>query len=136
MGNEKPYITGYYGCTCHPFKSWTELDKAFRKKFRIGDKVRNRCSGLEGEVYKILPDRGFYVVKYGPLPRDQHLEHAQELELIGGQMRLFNPEIFKMLNNEICTGECGICDGSCEMDLPVKTMQKKNKLLSTPIIIG
>jgi hypothetical protein len=73
-------ITGLYSCSCHPFSSWKESDLHHKRKFKIGDPVRHRCKGIRGTVYKIWEERGFYTVKYGDYPRDQHLEHAGNLE--------------------------------------------------------
>lgn len=89
----KPYITGYYGCKCHPFRNWQQCDKAHRRKFKDGQPVRNRCTGLEGHILHYEGTPGFYIVKYGPLARDQHLEHAAELTDPVGQMKLFNASI-------------------------------------------
>lgn len=73
-------ITGYYGCSCHPFQTWEECKAAHDQKLGVGVPVRNRCTGGEGVVDEATDNRGFCIVKYGPLPRDLHLEHVAGLE--------------------------------------------------------
>lgn len=74
----KKIITGYNGCSCHPFSSWDECNKAHKQKLEIGTPVRNRHTGKKGYVHEIGDDY-FYIVKYGILPRDNHLEHSAQL---------------------------------------------------------
>ncbi len=83
------YITGYYGCSCHPFNSWAECDKYHKQKFNVGDKVHNRHSNTDGEVIEKTNSKGFCIVKYGPFRRDEHLEHVASLEKIEPQLSLF-----------------------------------------------
>jgi heat shock protein HspQ len=49
------------------------------QKFKVGDKVKNRHTGSEGDIFEIHPEKGFVTVKYGELPCDQHLEHVATL---------------------------------------------------------
>ena len=76
--NTKPLITGLYGCSCHPFSSWTECYKAHDQRFKIDDKVKHRCTGKIGFVVKIH-NQGFVTVAYGNLPKDNILEHVANL---------------------------------------------------------
>lgn len=76
--NTKPLITGLYGCSCHPFSSWTECYKAHDQRFKIDDKVKHRCTGKIGFVTKIQ-NCGFVTVTYGNLPKDRILEHSANL---------------------------------------------------------
>lgn len=76
---KKPFITGYNGCSCHPFRSWDESDFFHNQKFEIGDNVKNRCRGITGTIFCVCDTRGFVIVKYGELPRDRHLEHVANL---------------------------------------------------------
>lgn len=76
------YITGLSGCNCHPFSSWIECEFFHKQKFEIGDKVQQRCLNKSGIVDRILPERGYYIIKYGPLPNQHELEHAAQLILI------------------------------------------------------
>jgi len=80
----KNYITGYYGCNCHPFSSWKECRKFHNQKLKIGEKVKNRHTGKIGNVCAIhkTDPKGFVIVKYGKHPCDQHLNHVAELEVI------------------------------------------------------
>lgn len=43
--NEKGelFITGLYGCKCHPYNSWAELKKFMNQKLKAPDKVIHRC---------------------------------------------------------------------------------------------
>lgn len=75
--------TGYFGCSCHPFPNWKECDRAHKQVFKIDDTVRNRCKGTIGIVWAVdQENKGFVIVKYGDLPRDRHLEHVAQIELI------------------------------------------------------
>jgi heat shock protein HspQ len=74
-----PQITGLYGCICHPFASWEECKAMHNQKLAIGQKVKNRHTCLEGEVFEIHPEKGFVTVKYGELQSNQHLEHVATL---------------------------------------------------------
>lgn len=49
----QPFITGYYGCKCHPFLTWEECEKAHRQRFKVGDVVKNRCNGRIGSVTEV-----------------------------------------------------------------------------------
>lgn len=73
-------ITGLYGCSCHPFSSWSECDKAHNQKFKIGDPVENTCLGTHGTINEIKREKGFVIVKYGNRPCDLHLEHVANLK--------------------------------------------------------
>jgi hypothetical protein len=77
-----PYITGYYGCSCHPFNSWKECEMAHKRKFRIGDIVKHRCNGVQGEITQINGQGFYYVSTLGQL-------HAARLEPVKGQLKLF-----------------------------------------------
>lgn len=81
--SEKPYITGYYGCSCHPFHSWKESDAAHKYPFRVGDAVKHRCFDKTGVVDSV-EGQGFFIVKWGNsgLARDFELEHAATLKYI------------------------------------------------------
>lgn len=72
-------VLGYYSCSCHPFNSFQERDFYSRQKLRLGQKVKNRCKGISGEIIRILPERGFVIVRYGQLQSDCHLEHCEQL---------------------------------------------------------
>jgi len=72
-------ITGLNGCSCHPFLSWDECKKAHRQKFKVGDPVKNLCSGRDGTINKVEKQSGYVSVKYGPIPRDIEGEHVAQL---------------------------------------------------------
>jgi len=76
--SDRPEI-GYYGCDCHNFATEAEWKIAYNQKLSTGDKVRRRCRGIEGEIVENLPERGFVIVRYGPLQSDLHLEHVEQL---------------------------------------------------------
>lgn len=72
---KKPIITGYNGCTCHPFLSWKESEEMHKQKFEIGTPVRHRCYGRKGYIHEKLEEY-FYIVKYGVIPRENCLVHS------------------------------------------------------------
>ena len=74
MGN----VIGLYTCSCHLFESYEQADAAAKQKLEVGEKVKERCSGEEGEVSEVNKG-GYVIVKYGERPCDHKLEHAQEL---------------------------------------------------------
>lgn len=84
---EKPYVTGPYGCSCHPFNDWDECNRVHRQKYKVGDKVKNRCNLWKGKRYKeaiigtVIKDveDGYYIVKYGPNRSDECLIHAANI---------------------------------------------------------
>jgi len=57
----KTWIQGYYGCRCHPFKSWEECHKFEKQKLEIGQRVKHRCQGWSGTVTKLYQDRKDFV---------------------------------------------------------------------------
>lgn len=75
---KRPFITGYYGCKCHPFNSWGECYKFQIQKLKIGQRVKHRCTGKLGVVDK-LGEKGFVIIKFGDLQRDLKLEHVANL---------------------------------------------------------
>ncbi len=78
-----PPITGFNGCSCHPFASWEESDKAHNQKFQIGDQVINRCNKKVGFIHGAANHEGNYVtVNYGKKPSDIELQHVAQLEPI------------------------------------------------------
>lgn len=84
------FVTGLYGCNCHPFESWAEYERAQKQKLRVGDPVTHRCTGRSGVVSRV--DQGnWYLVKFGTkgVPSDHELEHAAGLIREEEQLRLF-----------------------------------------------
>jgi len=79
MSDTKNFITGLYGCSCHPFTTWGECDAFHKQKLTTGQKVKQRHTGKEGEVFKISEHKGFVTVKYGDLKSDLHQEHVANL---------------------------------------------------------
>ncbi|WP_394992636.1 hypothetical protein [Emticicia sp.] len=77
----KHYITGLYGCSCHPFPSWMECDKYHKQRFKVGQSVTHRCLGRVGIVIEIMATKNWVSVRYGDLPRDLETEHVAMLEL-------------------------------------------------------
>jgi hypothetical protein len=75
----KPFITGYYGCSCHPFNSWEECSKFHKQKFGFGEWVKHRCNGREGQIKSPTDEKGFVIVDFGGLQSDHHLEHSANL---------------------------------------------------------
>jgi heat shock protein HspQ len=76
--SDRPLI-GYYTCSCHNFATEAEWKKAYNQKLTIGDKVKHRCKGIEGEIFRVCPERGFVIVRYGKFESDKHLEHVEQL---------------------------------------------------------
>lgn len=85
------YITGYYGCSCHPFASWEECTRAHKQKLKVGQVVQHRCLRTIGVVHQDTDGQGFCLVKYGPEPCDIHQEHVALLAPHGIQSTLFKP---------------------------------------------
>ena len=85
-------VIGLYTCSCHLFKSYDDAKKAKNQKLPIGTRVKNRCTGTIGIVNELCKQKGYVIVKYGELPKDNHLEHVQELIKIenSDQLELFN----------------------------------------------
>jgi hypothetical protein len=95
MADSLNYITGYYGCSCHPFSSWEECDFYHKQKLNVGDKVLNRHTSESGEVDEIH-SKGFVNVKYGERPCDIHQEHVAKLIKIQPQrMKLHVGQLVK-----------------------------------------
>ena len=75
-------IQGTYSCHCHEFKTFEEASKARRRKFVLNQKVTNRCTNQrkqEGFIYRILEEKGYYMVKFGKHQSDIELKHAEEI---------------------------------------------------------
>ncbi len=72
-------VIGLYTCSCHLFDSYEAADAARKQKLPIGTPVKNRCTGTVGVVNELCSQKGWVIVKYGPLPKDNHLEHVQKL---------------------------------------------------------
>ena len=70
---------GIYTCRCHPFLNWEDVFKAQKQQFKIGDKVRHRCTQKEGVIVEANDKEGFVKKKYGKYQKDIHLDHCQEL---------------------------------------------------------
>lgn len=85
-------IQGFYGCNCHPFKSWEDLKFYEKQKFVFGDKVKHRCGGRKGiilgnsktmhypsdlsdEASQVI-NKNWYSIKYGELPKDHQIIHV------------------------------------------------------------
>jgi hypothetical protein len=75
----KVLITGYHGCSCHPYSSWAECNKLHGQKMQIGEKVQQRHTGELGVVHELYENKIWCIVKYGDLPRDHHLENVASL---------------------------------------------------------
>lgn len=73
-----PYITGLSGCNCHPFLNWADCDAAHTQTFDIGQKVKLRCHGRKGEIYKDFGQH-YWLVKFGPNESDKILYHSANL---------------------------------------------------------
>lgn len=72
-------VIGLYTCSCHLFESYEDAIFHQKKKLPVGTKVKNRCTGNKGVVYSLCDAKGYVIVKYGPLPKNRHLQHVQEL---------------------------------------------------------
>lgn len=59
-----PFITGLWGCKCHPFSSWKMCETFHRRRFKNLDPVLNRCSGKKGIITNTNNVRNEYNVKY------------------------------------------------------------------------
>lgn len=93
-----PRIQGYYGCDCHPFKSWEDLKYHQKKKLKPGDIVKHRCTQREGVIlgntketvypsnlkepsYEITK-KNWYEIKYGELPKDHEIINVENAIII------------------------------------------------------
>lgn len=74
-------ITGYYGCSCHPYETEKECWQEHKKKLRRGDVVYHRHGERIGIVDKKEGSgvSNFYIVQFGNQPRDYQLQHAANL---------------------------------------------------------
>ena len=81
--NNKPEIkvriTGYYGCSCHPYSSWAECRKMHNQRVTIGEQVQQRHTKMLGVVFSLYEEKDWCIIKYGDLPRDHHLENVASL---------------------------------------------------------
>lgn len=76
---EESYITGYHGCSCHPFKTWEESKFFHKQKLKVGDRVKNRHTGKIGYIAEVDNAEGnYYIVKFGTrgVSSDYELEHG------------------------------------------------------------
>ncbi len=104
---EARYIKGLNGCSCHPFESWKECNQFHNQKFSIGDAVKNRCNGKKGIIHELARQEGNYVVvKYGPLPKNNELEHAAMLMKINDSKSMKNKNLdfgkYKYNSHGVC----------------------------------
>lgn len=76
---KKLFITGLYGCNCHPFKNWKECDLFHKQQFKLGDIVNDRCTGRKGIIAKRTDKQFFCLVKFGPNPSNHHQYHSANL---------------------------------------------------------
>lgn len=75
-------IIGYYGCGCHPYKTWEECEFYHNQKLEVKDKVKERCDmngSKTGTITKVHEIKGYYEVRFGKYPCDLRLRHAAEL---------------------------------------------------------
>lgn len=84
-------VIGLYTCSCHLFNNYEDSKKAKNQKLPINTNVKNRCSGKIGYVIELCKQKGYVIVKYGKYPKDNHLEHVQELLELknNNQLKLF-----------------------------------------------
>jgi|ERR1700753_1118891 len=79
---KKPYVTGLYGCSCHPFKDWAEHDRYKKQKFKIGQMVKHRCTMRIGKVNVATDKKGWTGVKYSKYASGNENDQAMNLILI------------------------------------------------------
>ena len=77
--NDSIGVIGLYTCSCHLFPTYEDAKKAQLQKFVLGEKVKHRCSGDLGVVKEVCKEKGYIIVSYGSLPKDNHLNHVQQL---------------------------------------------------------
>ena len=83
----KTIITGYYGCSCHPYSSWEECEKLHKQRVAIGQSVQQRHTECFGIVHLLHEEKDWCMVKYGDLPRDLHLENVANLLIINSSIQ-------------------------------------------------
>lgn len=77
-------ITGYHGCSCHPFESWEECEKAHKRKFKPGQRVKVRHTGEMGSVIEKADDDPYWwkiLVDPGTKQSDIRVAHSANLIL-------------------------------------------------------
>lgn len=79
LKNNTPGVIGLYTCSCHLFIDYDEAKKAKNQKLPIGSRVKHRCTQQIGVINELTNAKGYVIVKYGDLQKDNHLEHVQEL---------------------------------------------------------
>lgn len=73
---------GIYSCHCCEFATFEEVRQRRNQKFNLGDAVKNKCiyqRTEEGIVVGILPEKGYYNIKFGDHQSDIELKHSEEL---------------------------------------------------------
>ena len=80
MDLKKGECIGYYGCNCHPFRTFQEYKKFLNQKIEIGAKYKVRHTGVECIVTAINP-AGHISVFVAPYdcPRCNQSVHKQNL---------------------------------------------------------
>jgi hypothetical protein len=79
---EKPLVTGLWGCTCHPFEDWQDHDKYSKQKIELGKKYKNRHSGEIGIAEGIDPEQKYYIYLFMEpydCPRSHQMAHKSNL---------------------------------------------------------
>ncbi|MEQ8685484.1 MAG: hypothetical protein RIE86_09330 [Imperialibacter sp.] len=90
MTDTQTKVKGLMGCSCHPYSSWAECERYHKQKFYVGEPVVGRHTGVSGTIHEIQ-ERGYVIVKTGPLQRDLVLYHVANLERVEGkQTELFS----------------------------------------------
>lgn len=79
MSDKKLYITGLYGCSCHPFESWKDCEYYHNQKLKTGTPVITRHTEKRGVVARYTGTKGFYLVRFGPENGQVEQYHAANL---------------------------------------------------------
>lgn len=86
-------VTGLYGCSCHPFKDWSEHNKFNNQKLIVGEKYKIRHSEIECIIKGVSSDNpGFVNVFVEPYDceRCNQMEHKSNLIPVNNyQLTLF-----------------------------------------------
>ena len=79
--SKKLYITGLYGCSCHPFKSWEDHDYYAKQKFKKEDSVRVGHTGIFAYIIKKKTQGNYYDINKFPCanPSDIGFDHVTNL---------------------------------------------------------
>ena len=99
-----PAITGLYGCSCHPFQSWEDLDMYMKQHLVVGQLVQIRHTGQKAYVMEVSKDR-YCRVNCLPckMPSNITIEHVSNLIPVHTKYSLYDAPrfgVFRITNDK------------------------------------